>query len=892
MDSELLATLSQASQPEDFQVIMRRFSPTLVTIEALKEEVSQYHFIQPAHAVTLAQNVSVLSQQLSLQAQALGLWMLGNAYVHNSQYNEASDALRQARSIYIAQGMMLDAARLAVGLIGVMAYSNQLQDALTLAEEIELLLSVSAQTDPQDMRRLAMLPTNIGIVHELLGNFEESIDTYDRSIPILNQLGDKHLLARVHHNRAHALTQIGALEEALVAYDQACQGFLAEKKTADVVRLLINRSQLLMRLHRYREAQEVLTDAGIRLSPLTGQEQNSHRLTLSRAQLSLKTETAISQTLLLKLQQAQRSFATHGPLLEEGLAWLLLGDCHRVRDEEEEAENCYKQTLQLVAQGTDRALEQKALHGLARLSQAQNKREEALAYYQSAINKLETMRGDLQIESFRTAFLADKLDVYYDLTQFFLDQQQLPEAFAVIERAKSRLVTEKLASRLVGEVQRATKVKDSTVRMLSERVQTTLHELEHLYQHARGNSLRGDEPISTSDNAYNTISQLEATLQQTIMQLQRQQPVFSALTIGQTIELPQLQEVLENAIFLQYHLLGDRLAVFVVDRNGIQGYCQVAKLEQIERASREFFIAIQSMQDLLKVMEGEQLVRRLPMLLAGINKSLGKLYEYLVQPIEGLLPADCPLIFSADGILHLLPFHALFDGERYLVERWGISSVPSATLLDVCHRYHSQRHGSLLIGYDDQRLQAVASELAKLRELYPNAKYFIADAATTDSFLAHAPHVRLLHIAAHAAFRRDKPMLSSITLADRRLTLAEISRLNLAADLVTLSGCETGFGNVQGGELLSLATGFLGAGVRSLIVSLWRVEDHSTALLMDSFYQALNRGESYALALCSAQRSLIELGRSQNGSMSLYRHPLFWAPFTLIGNPLGVLGRL
>lgn len=126
-------------------------------------------------------------------------------------------------------------------------------------------------------------------------------------------------------------------------------------------------------------------------------------------------------------------------------------------------------------------------------------------------------------------------------------------------------------------------------------------------------------------------------------------------------------------------------------------------------------------------------------------------------------------------------------------------------------------------------------------------------------------------------------MLSSIALSDRRLTLAEISRLHLRADLATLSGCETAAGQLTGTDVLSLATGFLGAGVRSLLVSMWRVEDSTTARLMDSFYGAVQGGHSYAEALCTAQRALLTLGRQSEDEQKAFQHPAFWAPFVLHG---------
>ncbi len=118
-------------------------------------------------------------------------------------------------------------------------------------------------------------------------------------------------------------------------------------------------------------------------------------------------------------------------------------------------------------------------------------------------------------------------------------------------------------------------------------------------------------------------------------------------------------------------------------------------------------------------------------------------------------------------------------------------------------------------------------------------------------------------------------MFSSIKLADSYLTLYDLYHMNLPADLLTLSGCVTGLNVVAGGdELLGLTRGLLYAGARSLLLSLWEVDDRSTAELMKEFYGGLTRDRKKADAL---RLAMLELRKR-------YPHPYYWAPFKLIGN--------
>ena len=138
----------------------------------------------------------------------------------------------------------------------------------------------------------------------------------------------------------------------------------------------------------------------------------------------------------------------------------------------------------------------------------------------------------------------------------------------------------------------------------------------------------------------------------------------------------------------------------------------------------------------------------------------------------------------------------------------------------------------------------------------------------------YGPTAGKIHIAAHGIFRSDNPMFSSLKLGNTWLNLFDILNLQLGAELTTLSACETGMSAVwEGDELLGLARGFLYAGTPSLVVSLWTVNDRSTAQLMRRFYQGLQRGLSKSRALRDA---MVEVKAS-------FPHPYYWAPFVLMG---------
>jgi CHAT domain-containing protein/Tfp pilus assembly protein PilF len=287
------------------------------------------------------------------------------------------------------------------------------------------------------------------------------------------------------------------------------------------------------------------------------------------------------------------------------------------------------------------------------------------------------------------------------------------------------------------------------------------------------------------------------------------------------------------------------------------------------------------------------------------------LYRTLVEPAEPLLRGVTHLLIAPDGPLALVPFEALLARDvpeegtpprgAYLIERFEVSYTPSATALAT---RVAGRSGGGIVALGDARFAAdsaagdgvdtpalvplpnTAAEVAVLRSL-AGARSFTAltgPAATRTGLLA-VPGIadaQVVHIATHGEANEAEPGRSGLWLAREDdepgfLSVEDILHHRLGADLVTLSACETGLGRLERGEgVLGLARAFLAAGSRSVVVSLWKVNDRSTALLMERFYRPLlTRGMPRERALAQAKRALLADAQT--------RSPFHWAPFVLIG---------
>jgi CHAT domain-containing protein len=282
---------------------------------------------------------------------------------------------------------------------------------------------------------------------------------------------------------------------------------------------------------------------------------------------------------------------------------------------------------------------------------------------------------------------------------------------------------------------------------------------------------------------------------------------------------------------------------------------------------------------LAKFRLGEDYIRALekPLLHAALAH-LEELYALLIAPLRSHLQAE-HLVIVPHSFLHYLPFHALTDGQRYLIDDFTISYAPSASIFAICQQKPVEQSNveSLVLAVGDGRAPYIEEEGRFVAEALGGARLFLGEEATEERLKMYGPKSRFIHIATHGYFRQDNPMFSSIKLGNSLLSLFDFYQLQLSAELVTLSGCGTGMNVVIGGdELIGLVRGLLYAGAQTLMVSLWEVHDQSTAEFMRDFYSMYSETANKANALRAA---LINLRKKRP-------HPYYWAAFALVGRVL------
>jgi len=303
------------------------------------------------------------------------------------------------------------------------------------------------------------------------------------------------------------------------------------------------------------------------------------------------------------------------------------------------------------------------------------------------------------------------------------------------------------------------------------------------------------------------------------------------------------------------------------------------------------------------------------------------LFTLLFGKLASQLRDESKLIVIPDGLLNYVPYESLVHKDRYLIEDHPISYLPSASLIELLRQAAKStpdREGQLdLLAFGDpvfqqqskisltrkltsnrsqmgpqvwdwdrtnlSRLPRTRDEVEYIASLIPKqrTRLYLGKDSTEKAFKQEPLNrYRWIHLATHSLINERNPGRSAVVLAldgnndeDGFLRATEIAELNLNCDLVILSACDTGRGQLSSGEgIIGLSRSFFIAGARSVIVSQWAVSDISTAQLMKDLYQQLVDGSAKPAALREAKLRMIHGG-------SETRHPYYWAPFIVIGAP-------
>jgi len=499
---------------------------------------------------------------------------------------------------------------------------------------------------------------------------------------------------------------------------------------------------------------------------------------------------------------------------------------------------------------------------------AQENRDRAYASYVSARDHLETLRGNLRGEELKIAFIKNRLEVYERLVELCLgrnDPGAADEAFTYMEQAKSRVLMDLFVKPAPAHTDDA-----AGQSQLVREIRDLREELNWYYNLIEREQL---QPEQQSPERIASLRKNAQRREKELVDILHEATDADAAQAGlqkpSHVPIATIREAIPaGTLLVEYFGVRDRILACVLGPKTLE-IVPVTLDSRVAGLLRLLQFQLSKFR-----LNPEYLETFHDALVEATQAHLKELYDELIAPVAMRLKAD-HLIFVPHGLLHYVPFHALFDGKQHLIDRYTVSYSPSASIYALCQRRNANSSGpSLLLGIPDPQAPAILDEVQALAGVLDRAELFVGQNASSGVLRDKGPASRIIHIATHGRFRQDNPMFSAIRLGDSFLSLFDLYQLRLPVELITLSGCSTGLNVVAAGdELIGLARGLMHAGARSLILSLWDVHDRSTAPFMRAFYSRLQQGESKAAALRSAMLA----------TRASYPHCYQWAPFILMG---------
>jgi CHAT domain-containing protein/Tfp pilus assembly protein PilF len=782
---------------------------------------------------------------------------IGNLHFRRDQYREAEQFHTSARERFIAVNNEKQLATINNCLANTHAVLHKFSSAAELYEQAAQQAERAGVPVTQ-----AEIEGNIGNFALLRGRYDQALDYLERSRRRYASLGMPHQSALAEREIADAYLELNLVPEACEIYARVTDTFARLGLRADEARAFASRGRAEFWLGNDDKALSSLQRAR-ELYAAEGNKVGEALVLVSLAQFH--HDRRDDETAKKLAVQAEASLTKSGGWHQILLARWLRADIERALGHTDEAARLFERAVQdSIVKGQPQITE-RCYTGLGLVAVDKGDAAAAEQNFRNAVAVTEELRAPLPGEEFKTAFFANKLVPYNELVRICLDagEERVVEALTLLESARSRSLIDSLGSRQEELIE----PRDEFEAELMRRIGELREELNYLYREIN-QPLNGDAP-DRRHQLQQELRERESRVLEITRQLHHRQETTSPQR-RYSFDVRQLQQQLaHDETLIEYTALGDELLAFIVRRDSIGVARNLGSLTQIA----ERLNALRFQIDALRF--GSRVIRKhLTTLTQNVKVHLRLLHDELILPLN-LTTEQRKLIVVPHGRLHYLPFHALYDGDKFLIEDCEVSYAPSATIYQQCLQRAVRRlERALLLGVSDEQTPRIRDEIQSIENVFPDVAAFVGEAATSEVLRRHSTGVDVLHLACHGQFRVDNPLFSALRLADGWFTVRDAYGLKLDDALVTLSACETGANVVAPGEeLIGLARGFFSAGARSVLLSLWIVDDEATNQMMVAFYREMKRGRSLAASLRAAQLEMLH----ENP------HPFFWSPFVLVG---------
>jgi len=844
---------------------------------------------------------------------------IGNVYYSLSEYTKA---LEYYKSALQSAGALEDKRNQINYLNSIGAAYRNLDDLQEALKHYKQALSLSKET--RDKRREGMVSGNMGIVYKRLGDLDRALVCYQKALINAKETGNKRGESITLGNIGNIYKSLGDFSEALEYYNSALQ---IDRQIGTRGSESIQLSSIGMVYYlqgRYTDALEYFRSSITIAEEIDSKMRQANGLTYLGDIYNKMGRFAEART---NCERALDIFKAIGSQSGEAFALFGLGTVQLNQHNYDESVQFFLKALSIGEKIKSPVITWDAYANLASVWEKQGDLQKSLHYYQLAVKEIEHIRGGLSTEDVKAGLMERKIDVYEKAVNIYAElHQKYPgkgydrESFQLVEQAKARVFLDLLTESHAD----ISKGVDSQFR---EKERVTVKEISRIQKR-----LRSSRPAEQEwEQLAAELKEAEQQYEGLQREIRRSSAAYADLVYPEPYGLQQVRSriVDKNSALLEYFLEEERSYVWVITRERSKLHI-LPKRSEIEDEVEAYLKTLSKPAGLTNPITRHQALgyALYQKLLGSAAHSFENKSRLIIVPDGALyfLPFETLISQKADEN----------EASNYLIKDYEFSTGPSSSVL--CYlqekRGRNGKRNERLLAFGDpyfggdrdagsvrgeaetdssvtdhlsnetemsvrglykqrgfqfKRLPFSGNEVMSIGKLFPagNKTLHIGENAR-EEVVKQAPlhDYQYIHFATHGIIEQMVPSRSGIVLTldessdeDGFLQVNEIFNLDLDADLVVLSACRTGLGRLRRGEgIVGLTRAFIYAGTPSVLVSLWNINDRSTADFMKNFYEQLMKGKSKSKALQLAKLEMLEAARKS------YQHPFYWAPFILVGD--------
>jgi CHAT domain-containing protein/Tfp pilus assembly protein PilF len=890
--SKKLAEVMASSKPDTFE-----HADALLKLGLLSAKIEKFDQAIDAleEALDIVSNLELGEKQISVMTE------LGNVLEQATFYGRALETFESTVKLSksLDKEMLIARQYENIGRIYDLRSSKYVQSIDSYQKALAIYEKLGGSR--QFHSKISQIHLNIGRCQRLLGNFEHAEQSYKKALAFMvDQVDSKRLKASIRIEQANNAWFQGRYDTAF-KFQRRCYQ-IAQSENYPLMQIIsLNTSGLIWwtlgnnqkalkelnkalecakKYHvRQDEIASTLNNLGIVkrkmnrfADALSDFKEAIHIDTKMGSKWAMAYDYRNTALTYLKMEDFEKSIPLFKKALElaseignrinETKAMLGLGDAYAAIQNIQLAKKYYDQAKQLSSDMCIRETLWRSIFGLARLDLHNGDQISAQKNLYEALDIIENIRADIKIEQLKDSFITDKNNVYETLCKLLADQKKNTEAFLVAERSRSRNFIDLLGNQNI-------QLNNQVDQAYLDR-QKVIKSMIQMYEKKRAQAKN-----STDRQAYQqSLSKLHDDYKDLMLDIQMNNPQLASFVSIEPIQIAQLQSSLDKDVaLLSYYVLSDEVFVWVIKADGIHLFRKSIGRESLFQSILDYRRMIQNLEPL--------------------EEYAKSLFNFLFKPVINHLEGINILGIVPHRFLHYLSFATLMGeisehSEGYLIDRFALFYLPNASILDYAIKRRKENKNMKVLAIGNPDLGDPVFDLPFAEFEVNSIKWNFSDITIMTRKKASELWIKnniekygIIHLASHGEFDPINPLFSAIKLSkgeknetDGNLETQEVFGLNLQADMVVLSACQTGLGKITpGDDIIGLNRAFFYAGTHTLISSLWRVSDISTAILIKNFYRQYlhnNKAESLRQAIFHVKKD--------------YPHPGYWGAFNLVGD--------